>query len=616
MPTIILGISAFYHDSAAALIIDGKIIAAAQEERFTRVKHDASFPIQAVKYVLEEAGLDVNELTAIAFYDKPLLKFERLLETYHAFSPAGLGSFIRAMPVWMKEKMFTKRTIRRQLGLKASTKIPILFPEHHLSHAASAFYPSTFEEAAILTIDGVGEWSTTSICKGNKNQIELLREIHFPHSLGLLYSAFTYYLGFKVNSGEYKVMGLAPYGNANDTETKKFKENIIEKLIDIREDGSFLMNMDYFNYPTGLTMTRDKKWQEIFGMPRRQPESEISQSHMNLALAVQEVLEKLVLMLVQTTQQLTGSRNLVLAGGVALNCVANSKIKTMGLFDNIWIQPAAGDAGGSLGAALAAYYIWAEKERTIEEESNQMQNVYLGPQFGNRDIQKVITRYQADYQEFKHFDELSAFISKKISEGNVIGWFQGRMEFGPRSLGNRSILADPRNPAMQKRLNLGVKYREGFRPFAPSVPEEDVAEYFNWKESSPYMLFVASVKESWRNAEPENYHALGLYQRLYHQRSSFPAITHIDYSARIQTVEKSANIRYWQLLRDFKTITGCSILINTSFNRRGEPMVCTPTDAYLCFMNADIDYLVLGDFVFDKKKQTPLTEFKRITTLD
>ena len=603
LATAILGISAFYHDSAAALIIDGKIIAAAQEERFTRIKHDASFPAKAVHYVLEEAGLDINELTAIAFYDKPLLKFERLLETYHAFSPAGLASFIAAIPVWIKEKLFIKRNLRRQLGLKAGSKMPILFPEHHLSHAASAYYPSPFEEAAILTIDGVGEWSTTTICKGNNSQITVLRDLYFPHSVGLLYSAFTYYLGFKVNSGEYKLMGLAPYGHAQAQETIEYREKIFASLVDMREDGSILLKMEYFHFATGLTMTNDRKWENLFGIGRRLPEAPIGQAHMNLALAAQLVVEEIVLLLAKTAQQLTGSRNLVMAGGVALNCVANTKIALSGIFDQIWIQPAAGDAGGALGAALAAYHIGYEHTKITNAGSDLMQFSYLGPSFSDKEINKLVNKYQARTHRYEVFEELTAFVSAKISKGKVVGWFQGRMEFGPRALGNRSILGDPRNPAMQKLMNESIKFREGFRPFAPSVLEEDASLYFEMKAASPYMLFVYPLNDVLKLPEPAGYADMNMYERLYHLRSSVPAITHIDYSARVQTVSKTGNPRFWQLIKDFKAITGCSMLINTSFNQRGEPVVCTPDDAFRCFMNTEMDLLVVGDYLFEKENQ-------------
>ncbi|MDB4999862.1 MAG: hypothetical protein JWR76_939 [Mucilaginibacter sp.] len=605
MAIAILGISAFYHDSAAALIIDGEIIAAAQEERFTRIKHDAGFPLNAIKYVLEEGGIDYDDLSAVAFYDKPLLKFERLLETYHAFAPKGLLSFIKAMPVWINEKLFIKKLIRKKTRQFGSAEIPILFPEHHLSHAASAYYPSPFDDAAILTIDGVGEWATTTICHGKNNQITILKELHFPHSVGLLYSAFTYYLGFKVNSGEYKLMGLAPYGNPDSAQTAEFKQKILAELVDVKEDGSILLNMHYFDFATKLRMTNDKRWENLFGVPRRQPESEISQAHMNFALAVQEVTEYIIIALANATQKITGSKNLVMAGGVALNCVANSKIAMAGLFDNIWVQPAAGDAGGALGAAYAAYHIWG---KGVKKTIDSMKGAYLGPKYEDKHILNVISKYKAHYSHFENLDELTTIVSEKIANGNVVGWFQGRMEFGPRALGNRSILGDARNPAMQKIINVKIKAREEFRPFAPSVLLEDVGRYFKTNLSSPYMLFVALVKDELRKGKPGNYYELELHDRLYHIRSEIQSVTHVDYSARIQTVSKEDNPEFWQLLNSFKKLTGCSLLINTSFNLRGEPIVCTPQDAYRGFMQTGMDYLVIGNYLFDKTAQKPLPQ--------
>jgi carbamoyltransferase len=604
----ILGISAFYHDSAAALIIDGEIIAAAQEERFTRIKHDAGFPVNAIKYVLEEGGIDYDDLSAVAFYDKPLLKFERLLETYHAFAPKGLLSFIKAMPVWINEKLFIKKLIRKKTRQFGSAEIPILFPEHHLSHAASAYYPSPFEDAAILTIDGVGEWATTTICHGKTNQITILKEIHFPHSVGLLYSAFTYYLGFKVNSGEYKLMGLAPYGNPGSAQTAEFKQKILAELVDVREDGSILLNMKYFDFATKLRMADDKRWESLFGIPRRQPESEINQAHMNFALAVQEVTESIIIALAGTAQKITGSKNLVIAGGVALNCVANSKIVKSGIFENIWIQPAAGDAGGALGAAYAVHHIWGKGEKKTNVSPDAMKGAYLGPEYDDKHILNVICKYEADYLHFENFDELTAIVSQKIADGNVVGWFQGRMEFGPRALGNRSIIGDPRNPAMQKIINVKIKAREEFRPFAPSVLLEDAGRYFKTNSSSPYMLFVESIKDELRKDKPGNYYELELYDRLYHVRSEIQSVTHVDYSARIQTVSKEGNPKFWQLINSFKKITGCSLLINTSFNLRGEPIVCTPHDAYRGFMHTEMDYLVMGNYLFDRTAQKPLPQ--------
>ena len=608
MRTAILGISAYYHDSAAAIIVNGKIIAAAQEERFTRKKHDAGFPINAVRFVLQQAGLELNDLTAIAFYDKPLLKFERLLETYHAFAPAGGISFVSAIPVWIKEKLFMKKLLRKQLKQLGNTDIPLLFPAHHLSHTASAYYPSPFEEAAILTIDGVGEWATTTISHGQGKDIRILKELRFPHSLGLLYSAFTYYLGFKVNSGEYKLMGLAPYGHTGAQQTLEFEQKILNELIDIREDGSFILNMKYFRFATRLTMTDDKRWEKLFGFSRRLPESEISQLHMNLALAIQRVTEYVVIALARTAQQLTNCKNLVMAGGVALNCIANSKVRQTMLFDEVWIQPAAGDAGGALGAALAAHHIVYGEERWHIGAGDAMQGAYLGPEYNDQDILGLIYKYDATYTHFENFDELTKGLSTIIADGKVVGWFQGRMEFGPRALGNRSIIADPRNPEMQKRINLKIKAREEFRPFAPSVLLEDAEQYFKTTQQSPYMLFIEALKDELRYPEPPGYDQLNIYDRLYHQRSGLNAITHIDYSARIQTVSRETNPKFWQLINAFKTLTGCGMLINTSFNVRGEPIVCSLHDAYLGFMHTDMDYLVLGNYLFDKRlqKYTPI----------
>ncbi len=602
----LLGISAYYHDSAAAILVDGRIIAAAQEERFTRKKHDASFPKNAVRYVLEEAGLTVDDLEAVVFYDKPLVKFERLLETYLGFAPAGLRSYLMAMPVWIKEKLFMRKMLTDELrDLGATRKVRFLFSEHHLSHAASAFYPSPFEQAAILTLDGVGEWATTTIGKGDGNEIAILKELVFPHSIGLLYSAFTYYCGFRVNSGEYKLMGLAPYGNPEADETRRMKELILSELVDLREDGSFLLNMDYFNYAVGLTMTRDKRWEKLFGIPRREGETDLSQPHMNLALAIQQVTEEIVIRLAKTAKELTGSNHLVLSGGVALNCVANGKLLKTGMFDAIWIQPAAGDAGG---ACLAAHYLDPKNKRVVDPKADSMQGAYLGPQFSSDVVERTIRKFSAVGKKFDEFGKLATETASLLSNGNVVGWFQGRMEFGPRALGNRSILGDPRNPEMQKKLNLKIKYREGFRPFAPSVMEEEIARYFDLESISPYMLLVAPVVESRRNPLPAGYAALPLYERLYHLRSDVPAITHVDYSARIQSVDKKTNERYWQLIDAFRGLTGYGLIVNTSFNVRGEPMVCTPEDAYICFMRTEMDYLVIGDYLFDKKEQPGLAD--------
>lgn len=603
----ILGISAFYHDSAAAIIDNGEVIAAAQEERFTRIKQDASFPTESVKYCLGELNLSINELDAIVFYDKPFLKFERLLETYNAYAPKGLQSFIASMPVWLKEKMFLKKLIYdelKEIEEYDKTSFELLFPEHHLSHAASAFYPTNFEDAAILTIDGVGEWATASICHGKGKDIEILKEMKFPHSVGLLYSAFTYFLGFKVNSGEYKLMGLAPYGNSDSERTKEYIKTIKNELITIHKDGSIWLNQKYFNYATGLRMVHDKKWKDLFGFDRRESESELEQKHCDLGLAIQTVNEEVVIKLAAHAKELTGSKNICLAGGVALNCVANGKLQKEGLFDNVYIQPAAGDAGGALGAALAAHHIHFEKERVVNSKGiDSMKGSYLGPEFSNEDIELVSNKYKALFQEFGDFPELSKVVAKHLSEEKIVGWFQGKMEFGPRALGNRSILADPRSDESQKKVNLKIKYRESFRPFAPSVLEEKANDYFEMDSDSPYMLMVHPVNEGRRKPLPANYDDLELKDKLYHSRSDIPAITHIDFSARIQTVSKKTNPRYHQLISDFNTATGCAMVVNTSFNVRGEPIVCTPEDAYRCFMRTEMDYLVINNYLFTKTEQ-------------
>ena len=589
-PERILGISAFYHDSAAALIEDGRVIAAAQEERFSRKKHDSSFPSGAVRYVLEEAGLRYGDLDAVAFYDKPYLKFERLLETYHAVAPRGLRSFLAAVPVWIKEKLFIRRIIRDELSRFGPGRVPILFPEHHLSHAASAFYPSPFEKAAILTIDGVGEWATTTIGRGDGPEITILRELHFPHSVGLLYSAFTYYTGFRVNSGEYKLMGLAPYGDRDGERTRRFKRIILETLIDLRGDGSLLLDMSYFRFATGLRMTDDRRWEALFGVPPRRPGEPIEQVYMDMAAAVQEVTEEIVLRLARTAKNLTGADRLCLAGGVALNSVANGLLLREGIFEDIWIQPAAGDAGGALGAALAARCIWGGSPRPERESPDGMRGAYLGPAFDDRAVERQVRRYGARYERIDDFGELARRAAGLIAEGNVVGWFQGRMEYGPRALGNRSILGDARSPEMQRKLNMKVKFREEFRPFAPSVLEEEIGTFFDLDRPSPYMLLVVPVVE-------------GLYDRLYFLRSDIPAVTHIDFSARLQSVNRGTNPRYWRLIEEFRQLTGYGVIVNTSFNVRGEPIVCTPEDAYRCFMRTEMDYLVMENFLFDKRKQ-------------
>jgi len=615
---IILGISALYHDSAASLVVDGEIIAAAQEERFTRIKNDASFPKNAIEYCLKQANIHINEVDYIVFYDKPFLKFERLLETYLNFAPKGFLSFLKAIPVWLKQKLFFKRLLYEGLNKIAAydkKKVKLLFTEHHLSHAASAFFASNLNEAAILTIDGVGEWATASICKGEDNRITKLKEIHFPHSLGLLYSAFTYYLGFKVNSGEYKLMGLAPYGIKDTEQVKKFIQIIKNQLITLYDDGSVYLNQTYFNYATGLTMTNNSKWFNLFGIKKRDEEVEITQTHCNLALAIQLVTEETVLKMSKSALQLTGSKNLCLAGGVALNCVANGKLLRENIAENIYIQPAAGDAGGALRAALAVYYIYLNNQRKYSAEYDKMKGSYLGPSFSSQEIDSVINKYKA---VATLFDEpvLLNQAAHLLKEGNVVGWFQGRMEFGPRALGNRSILADARNPEMQKKLNLKIKYRESFRPFAPCVLAENVANYFELDKASPYMLFVANVNQNRLNKQKEDVSKNNLIDKLNELRSDIPAVTHVDYSARIQTVHKETNPRLHRLLNEFKTLTNYSVLINTSFNVRGEPIVCSPEDAFLCFMNTEMDYLVLENYIFDKKKQSQWTKQKPKFTVD
>ncbi|SOE21960.1 carbamoyltransferase [Spirosomataceae bacterium TFI 002] len=603
----ILGISAFYHDSAAAIIENGEIIAAAQEERFTRKKQDSSFPTNAVKFCLEYSGLKLADLDAIVFYDKPLLKMERLLETYYAFSPRGLRSFLTAIPVWLKEKMFLKRMLYEELFAIEDfdkKKVKLLFPEHHLSHAASAFYPSPFDDAAILTVDGVGEWATASIGHGKGKEITILKELQFPHSLGLLYSAFTYFLGFKVNSGEYKLMGLAPYGAHGSEQVERFKKIIRDVLVEIKDDGSIWLNQDYFNYATGLRMVYDDKWNDLFGFPVRSSESELEQHHCDLGLAIQEITEEVVILMAKEAKKLTNSDYLVLAGGVALNCVANGKLQNSGVFKEIYIQPAAGDAGGALGAALAAHYIVFDQERKVDSlKMDAMLGSYLGPEYSDLEVKLMSKKFKAVYSEFEKFEDLAAHTAGLLADANVVGWFQGRMEFGPRALGARSILGDPRNPDMQKTLNLKIKYREGFRPFAPSVLAEDVEEYFECDTPSPYMLLVHGVQEKRRNAVPDDYESLSIKDKLYFLRSDLPSITHIDYSARIQTVHAETNPRYYELISQFKKKTGVGVVINTSFNVRGEPIVCTPEDAYRCLMRTEMDFLVIGNFLFSKKDQ-------------
>jgi len=602
----ILGISAFYHDSAAALIINDKVIAAAQEERFTREKQSSKFPVEAIKYCLEEAGVEIDELDAVVFYDKPLLKFERLLETYYAFSPKGLLSFIKAIPVWLNEKLFIKKNIRdglKEVGEYNIKKLNLLFSEHHLSHAASTFYSSPYKDSAIITIDGVGEWSTASIGFGKENNIKLLKELHFPHSVGLLYSSFTYFLGFMVNSGEYKLMGLAPYGNPKSNQTHKFIQLIKDNLVDIKDDGSIWLNQKYYNYATGLTMVKDKKWEDLFGFARRLEKIDIEQHHCNLALAIQIVTGEIVLKMAKEAKRLTNSDNLCLAGGVALNCVSNGKLQKEGVFKNIYIQPAAGDAGAALGAAQAIYHMYYNKERVVDGINDLMEGSYLGPSFSEKEVMSMNKKTKAIFKHYSEFKEINIDIAKEISDGKVVGWFQGRMEFGPRALGNRSILGDARNPEMQKKLNLKIKYREGFRPFAPSVLAEDSNKLFDLDVDSPYMLLVAPINDSIKKKLPENYYDLPLWDRLYTERSVLQSITHLDFSARVQTVHKETNLKYWELIKAFKKITGYGLVVNTSFNVRGEPIVCTPYDAYRCFMSTEMDYLVINNFVYKKTDQ-------------
>lgn len=594
----ILGISAFYHDAAAALVIDGEIVAAAQEERFTRKKHDFDYPINSINYCLSFAKLNAKDIDFIAFYDKPLSKFERLLKTYLAFAPKGFVSFREAMPVWIKEKLFHKNRLLKELKkLDGSVDWSqrLIFSEHHLSHAASAFFPSPFERAAVLTMDGVGEWATTSLAIGSGNNLNVVREIHFPHSLGLLYSAFTYYTGFKVNSGEYKVMGLAPYGEP------RYADIIKTHLIDIKEDGSFRLNMDYFDYCTGLRMTNER-FHILFGAPPRSSEAPLTQRDMDLAASVQAVTEEIVLKLARNVAKETGERNLCLAGGVALNCVANGKLLREKIFDNIWIQPASGDAGGALGAALAGYYLFKGERRNVVSSGDAMKGGYLGPIFRQAEIETSLTAVGAKFEVLGD-DEFIDFCANALVEGKAIGWHQGRMEFGPRSLGARSIIGDARSPTMQKLLNLKVKYRESFRPFAPSVLREDVADWFDLNEDSPYMLFVADVNAKHRVEMSEEELKLFGIDKLNIKRSSIPAVTHVDYSARIQTVHKGTNPRYHALISRFKELTGCPVIVNTSFNVRGEPIVNTPEDAFRCFMGTGIEVLVVGNCVLRKECQ-------------
>lgn len=595
----ILGISAFYHDSAACLLKDGEIIAAVQEERFTRIKHDAGFPHHAIQYCLKEAQISADKIDNIVFYEKPFVKFERLLETYLAYAPKGFTSFTKAMPVWIKDKLFQKSALIKKLKSTLSEDINwnerLLFSEHHLSHAASAFYPSPFERAAVLTLDGVGEWTTTSLAVGNGKELKVVKEIHFPHSLGLLYSAFTYYTGFKVNSGEYKVMGLAPYGEP------RYADLIREKLITVAEDGSFQLNMSYFDYATGLTMT-NKKFDALFGGPPRTSESELTQREMDLAASIQKVTEDIVVQLAKGIAKETGERNLCLAGGVALNCVANGILLREKIFDNIWVQPAAGDAGGALGAALSSWYLHHKRERIVSSERDSMKGSYLGPKFSEQEIELELSACGAVFKKLSE-NELLENVAAALADEKAVGWMQGRMEFGPRALGGRSIIADPRSSIMQKQLNLKVKYRESFRPFAPSVLREDLGQWFEHYTDSPYMLLVADVQKDKRRAMTSEEEGLFGIEKLNITRSSVPAITHVDYSARIQTVHADTNPRYHAVISKFKEKTGCSLVINTSFNVRGEPIVCTPTDAFKCFMGTELDILAVGNYLLIKEEQ-------------
>ncbi len=609
----ILGISAFYHDSAACIIKDGEIIAAAQEERFTRKKHDASYPYNSINYVLNEAKLKLSEVDQVVFYEKPFLKFERLLETYLAFAPKGFTSFLASIPLWLREKLFQKKFLFDQLKRNDEEFNDInklSFSEHHFSHAASAFYPSPFEEAIILTLDGVGEWATTTAAIGKGNKISIIKEINFPHSIGLLYSAFTYYTGFKVNGGEYKVMGLAPYGQP------KYAEVILKELIDVKDDGSFRLNMKYFNFATGLTMTNEN-FSKLFGQKVRDTEELLTQFHMDIASSIQVVIEKIILNLVTSIRKETNIKNLCLAGGVALNCVANGKILKRNIFENIWIQPASGDAGGSLGAAFAYWFQELSQLRKKNYSSDMMKGSYLGPKFDEITIEKSLKKFGAIFKKFES-NELTDKVAMELKNGKIIGWFQGRMEFGPRALGARSIIADPRSENMQRNLNLKIKYRESFRPFAPSILREDLQNWFDLNCDSPYMLIVADVKKDIQLKESEANQKLFGIERLNLKRSSIPAVTHVDFSARIQTVHKDTNPKYYNLIKKFKDLTNCPILVNTSFNVRGEPIVCSIEDAFKCFMGTELDILVCENFILYKEDQSKdlLNDYKKNIELD
>lgn len=598
----ILGISAYYHDSAAALIKDGTVIAAAQEERFTRKKNDSSFPRHACLYCLGFANITISDISYIVFYDKPFLKFERLIESYYRYAPKGLRSFLTAMPLWLKDKLHLKRILKKELNklFISDTKpsFKILFSEHHLSHAASAYYVSPFPSAAILTIDGVGEWATTSIFKGEDSKITVLKELHYPDSLGLLYSSFTYFLGFRVNSGEYKMMGLAPYGDKDAEETKRYISLIENNIVEIYPDGGIHLNETYFSYSYGLKMIREKKWENLFSFPRRYPDTEICQHHCNLAYAIQYITEEIVLKLAREAKRITHETNLCMAGGVALNCVANGKLLNENIFENIYIQPAAGDAGGAIGSALTAYYLLTQSKKPLED---RMHGAFLGPSYADDEIKSTIEKCNYEYKYYTSFDELTGFVANFLKQGKIVGWFQDRMEFGPRALGNRSILADPCFSDIHQRINQKVKLRETFRPFAPAVLEEDCREYFNLKVKSPYMLFVSSLNEKRIKKPDASYQKMGIQEKLSTIRSDMNSITHVDFSARVQTVNKEFNPKFYQLLLASKKLTSCSVLLNTSFNVRGEPIVCSPEDAISTFNKAELDVLVMGNFVITKK---------------
>lgn len=602
----ILGISAFYHDSAAALLVDGRIAAAAQEERFNREKHTSCFPENAVRFCLDWAGCGVADLDAVFFYEKPLLKFERLLETYYAFAPRGWRQFIVSMPVWLREKLFLKQLLADRLGAIGDydrKRTPLLFSEHHLSHAAAAFYPSPFSEAAVLAIDGVGEWATATICRGEGRRLTMLREMRFPHSLGLLYSAFTGYLGFRVNSGEYKLMGLAPYGDPESVRTAEYARKIREEMVSVRDDGSICLNQRYFRYATGLSMFAGERWRKLFGFPALEPGGPLGQEQCDLACAIQEITGEVVTRMAREARRVTGLDRLCLSGGVALNCVANGELLGSGLFRDVFIQPAAGDAGGALGAALAGHHLYHGREREVPAAGDGMQGALLGPEFSDGEVLSALEKSRAGYREFDSFETLCDEVAALLADGLVIGWFQGRMEFGPRALGNRTILADPRNGEMQERLNLKIKFRESFRPFAPSVLAEDAADFFDLPAPSPYMLLVAPVKPNRRKALSEDCRRLPPGERLRCPRSDIPAVTHVDFSARVHTVERQANPAFHQLISAFKRKTGFGLVVNTSFNVRGQPIVCTPADAYECFMRTGMDALAINRFLLRKEVQ-------------